>query len=199
VWITFNKIEEVFTNLVNTYPVIVVPKLIPMSTSQYEKLRNNIISSNNDIEKACFFMYQFKNNHPGGKSYSSCSPPESDPALKTCTIDKNRLYHEKVLVVNWLKSVQSSPSLANSEYIRQLFRLKPYVEKPILTISRPTPPVSASKNKTEVVDDGIVRFTGDSYDNIRYSDTHQIFLHLFHVCFSSKVHRRVCTSKSNVF
>ncbi len=188
VWVTFTEVEEVFTNLVNSYPTVAVPKLIPMSTSQYEKLRNNVISSNNEIEKACFFVYQFKNNYPRGKSYSSNTSSPMAKANSSYTVDTNRIYHEKILLLNWLKSIQHNNMLANSEFVRQLFHLKPYVERPIATVSQVTLPGSATKNKIDaVVDDGIVRYTGNSFDNIRYLFTHLLihsFIHILNHSFT---------------
>ena len=179
VWVTFTEVEEVFTNLVNSYPTVAVPKLIPMSTSQYEKLRNNVISSNNDIEKACFFVYQFKNNYPRGKSYSSNTSPSAAKANSGYTVDTNRIYHEKILLLNWLKSIQHNNMLANSEFVRQLFHLKPYAERPVSAASQVMLPGSATKNKNDVVvDDGVVRYTGNSFDNIRYLFTHSL-IHLY--------------------
>ena len=179
VWVTFNNIEEVFTNLVNTYPSIAVPKLIPMSTSQYDKLRNNTVASNNEIEKACFFIYQFKNIYPRGKSYSSSIlPTENTPG--GYKVDTNRIHHEQVLILNWLKGIKNNTMLANSEYMRQLFHLQPYVEKPVAAAILPSIPGSASKNKSDIVDDGIVRFTGNSYDNIRFILTYSLTHSLTH-------------------
>lgn len=188
VWVTFTEIEEVFTNLVNSYPAVAVPKLIPMSTSQYDRLRNNVISSNNEIEKACFFVYQFKNNYPRGKSYSNTTSSQPVTARSGYTVDTNRIYHEKILLLSWLKSIQHNSMLANSEFVRQLFHLKPYVEATSM-VSKATLPGSATKNKNDVVNDGVIRYTGNSYDNIRY-----LFSHSFVLLFSH-LHKRTHSFK----
>ena len=102
VWRTYKEVEEAHKKVVITYPLVAVPRLVPIILSKKTSMSQNL------LENASKLIIEV------GSKFS---------------VDANRLSAEQILMTTWLHQVQRNPMLANNIVLRTFLNMPVYKDK----------------------------------------------------------------------